>query len=199
MLRAGDELGQSQKGNNNPYCQDNELSWLNWELNDEQRKFLGFVRRVTKLWKEQPVFHHRHFYQGRSIRGSDIKDLSWFEPNGQEMSDAAWNDGNVRCLGVRLAGDFIDDVDDHGEPIVGDTLLLLFNAHIDVIPFLLPTSRDEDHWETLVDTANLLAEVVAERFHHRVFEQPGKLRLLPGLDQLGDISYRNVTLGGVGQ
>jgi glycogen operon protein len=153
MLCGGDELSHTQKGNNNAYCQDNDLTWLNWELNDEQKKFLEFVRTVTRIWGEQPVFQRRRFFQGRAIRGSDIKDISWFEPSGQEMSDEAWHAGFVKCLGVRLAGDLIGDVDERGDPITGDTVLLLLNAHHEAIPFALPATKPEHHWERLLDTA----------------------------------------------
>src|SRR5262249_13561076 len=81
MIRGGDELSQSTNGNNNTYCQDNETTWLNWELNEEQQRFLDFVQRVTRLWREQPVFQRRKFFLGRAIRGSEIKDISWFGPS----------------------------------------------------------------------------------------------------------------------
>ncbi|HZY86885.1 MAG TPA: glycogen debranching protein GlgX [Gemmataceae bacterium] len=158
MICGGDELGHTQKGNNNAYCQDNELTWLNWELNDEQRAFLEFVQRVVRVWKEQPVFQRRHFFLGRSIRGTDVKDISWLEPSGEEMTDDAWSTGFVKCLGVRLAGDLIGDVDERGEPIVGDTLLLLLNAHHEPIPFTLPTHKEGQRWERLVDTAEAANE-----------------------------------------
>ena len=103
---------------------------------------------------EQPVLHRRKFFQGRRIRGADIKDISWFDPSGQEMTDEAWNRRVVRCLGVRLAGDVIDEVDERGEPIVGDTLLLLLNADKEVVPFTLPETTLEERWETLIDTAD---------------------------------------------
>ena len=154
MICGGDELSHTQKGNNNAYCQDNELTWLNWDLNPEQQAFLDFVRKAARIWQEQPVFQRRKFFLGRKIRGSDIKDLSWFEPSGKEMSDEAWNAGFVKCLGVRLAGDVIGDVDERGEPIVGDTLLLLLNAHHEPLPFLLPETKPEHHWERLLDTAD---------------------------------------------
>jgi isoamylase len=153
MIRGGDELSHTQKGNNNAYCQDAEVTWLNWELNDEQQRFLEFVRMVTDIWRQQPVFQRRKFFLGRKIRGSDIKDISWFDPSGQEMSDEAWDAGFVRCLGVRLAGDLIGDVDEKGEPVVGETLLMLLNAHHEAIPFTLPVTRVEHHWECLFDTA----------------------------------------------
>jgi isoamylase len=158
MICGGDELSHTQKGNNNAYCQDNELTWLHWDLNDEQRAFLDFVRRVVRVWKEQPVFQRRGFFQGRSIRGTDIKDISWLEPSGEEMNDEAWNAGFVKCLGVRLAGDLIGDVDERGEPIVGDTLLLLLNAHHEKIPFTMPALKEGQRWERLLDTAEAVSE-----------------------------------------
>jgi glycogen operon protein len=153
MLLGGDELSHTQKGNNNAYCQDNELTWLNWELNDEQTRFLDFTRKVARIWREQPVFQRRQFFKGRAIRGSDIRDVSWFGPSGEELSDEAWNEDFVRCLGVRLAGDLIGDTDARGEPIRGDTLLLLLNAHHEEIPFTIPTAKVEHRWECLIDTA----------------------------------------------
>jgi glycogen operon protein len=153
MLLAGDELGHTQKGNNNAYCQDTELTWLNWELNEEEKAFLDFVKKVTQTWKEQPVFQRRKFFQGRAIRGTGIRDICWFGPDGNEMSDEDWNAGFVKCLGVRLAGDLIGDVDERGEPIVGETILMLLNAHHEPIPFVLPQTRAEHQWERLLDTA----------------------------------------------
>jgi glycogen operon protein len=163
MLCGGDELGHTQNGNNNAYCQDNELTWLDWELTPEQQDFLAFVRTVTRVWREQPVLHRRKFFQGRGIRGSDIKDISWLEPSGKEMPDEAWSVGFVRSLGVRLAGDLIGDVDERGERIVGDTLLLLLNAHHEPIKFTLPLHQDQQHWELLFDTAKPGCEVAIRR------------------------------------
>jgi glycogen operon protein len=154
MLLAGDELSHTQKGNNNAFCQDNELTWLNWELDAERQQFLEFVQRVAAIWHEHPVLHRRQFFQGRKIRGTDIKDISWFEPSGQEMSDAGWEAGFVKCLGVRLAGDLIGDINDRGEPIKGDTLLLLLNAHHEPLPFQLPGTPAEQPWQRLFDTAD---------------------------------------------
>ncbi len=153
MICGGDELGHSQAGNNNTYCQDNELTWLNWELDAEKQEFLAFVKQITLLWRTQPVFQRRRFFQGRGIRGSSIKDISWLDPSGQDMSDEAWNAGFIRCVGVRLAGDLIGDLDDHGEPILGETLLILLNAHHEAIPFTLPLTKSEHRWERILDTA----------------------------------------------
>jgi glycogen operon protein len=152
MMRGGDELSHSQLGNNNAYCQDNEITWLKWDLNTGQREFLEFTKRVVHIWREQPVLQRRRFFQGRAIRGSDVKDISWFGPSGSEMTDEDWNAGFVRCLGVQLAGDVIDEIDERGERIRGDSLLLLLNAHHEMIPFTLPLNRAEESWEHLLDT-----------------------------------------------
>jgi isoamylase len=158
MILAGDELSHTQHGNNNAYCQDNDISWLDWDLDDRRMEFLHFVQRCTTIWREQPVLQRRKFFVGRALRGSDIKDISFFEPNGKEMSDVAWKTGWVKALGVRLAGDVINEVDERGEPIRGDTLLLLVNAHWEELNFTLPETRVEHVWQTLLDTQDTTFE-----------------------------------------
>ncbi|MFP5504108.1 MAG: glycogen debranching enzyme GlgX, partial [Candidatus Sericytochromatia bacterium] len=152
MICAGDEFGRTQGGNNNAYCQDNRISWLDWRLSPAQEAFLAFTRRCLAIVKAQPVLHRRKFYRGIARRGQTAKDITWYEPTGQEMTDKAWNQHFVRCLGVKLAGDMIDETDDRGEPIAGDTLLLLINAHHEPLPFTLPPARPGSAWEVLVDT-----------------------------------------------
>ena len=154
MLLGGDELSHTQKGNNNAYCQDNELTHLNWDLDERKRKFLEFVKKCARIWRQQPVLQRRKFFLGRPIRGSEIKDISFFDPVGNEMSDEAWNNGSVRCIGIRLAGDLMNEVDERGEPIAGDTLFLMFNAHWEPIQFSLPIPRDGRVWEAMVDTSD---------------------------------------------
>src|SRR5271166_4704970 len=153
MLLAGDEIGHTQQGNNNAYCQDNELTWLNWELNDRQQKMLEFTRNVCRIRREHPVFQRRRFFQGRALRGTDIKDLSFLGPCGMEMTDEDWNQAYVKCLGVRLAGDLIGDMDERGEPVVDETALILLNAHHESVTFTLPKTRDEQIWERVLDTS----------------------------------------------
>ena len=152
MLLGGDELSHSQRGNNNTYCHDSELTWLKWDLDERERSFLGFVKKVINIWMTQPVFQRRKFFKGRALRGSEVKDISFFNPSGKGMSDDDWNAGFVKCIGVRLAGDLIDDEDERGEPIVGDTLLLLLNAHHEPLPFILPSTNPDHRWERLLDT-----------------------------------------------
>jgi glycogen operon protein len=154
MISGGDEMGRTQGGNNNAYCQDNEISWTDWEPTAERRDFLDFTRQVIRIWKDHPVLRRRKFFQGRRIRGADVLDIAWLDASGREMTDATWSSPDVRCLGVRLNGDAIDEVDERGARIVGDTLLLLLNAGDQMIAFTLPAMRDEERWETLIDTSD---------------------------------------------
>ncbi len=153
MLLAGDEFGHTQQGNNNTYCQDNELSWLNWDLAEDQRRFLAFVRNATQIRREQAVLQRRSFFQGRSIRGEGVTDVTWFAPSGKDMTDDDWA-AFVKCFGIRLAGDLIGEVDENGDPIVGDTLLMLMNADANTIPFTFPQTNPHHQWERLFDTAD---------------------------------------------
>ncbi len=178
MLLAGDEMGQTQQGNNNAYCQDNELSWINWELAPEHKELLAWVRRLTELRRDQPVLRRRRFFHGRKIRGTNVKDVTWFDPSGQEMSDEAWDASFVRCLGVLWSGDVIEDVDESGARIKGDALLILLNAHHEPIPFQLPALGKETQWELIVDSADVSG---------------GDPRFLPG-SQKYDLRERSLAL-----
>ncbi len=165
MICGGDEIGRTQRGNNNAYCQDNEISWYDWNLSDAQRALYEFTRKLLSLRHEQPVLHRRRFFQGRRIRGSDIKDIAWFRPDGTEMTDQDWQEPYVRCLGVRLAGDAIEEKDRKGRPIRGDTLMLLLNAHHEALPFVLPAHRDGARWEPLIDTSRQNGGADAKPLH----------------------------------
>jgi glycogen operon protein len=153
MLLGGDELGQTQKGNNNAYCQDNELTWLHWDLNERQQSLLRFVKRVIAIYHEQPVFQRRRFFHGEAIEGTAAPDIAWLDPDGTEMTSEAWKKAWVRSVGVVLFGTNID-IDEHGEEISGDTLVILFNAdHQNKVPFTLPLLDEKEVWELLLDTA----------------------------------------------
>jgi len=152
MILGGDEMGRTQHGNNNAYCQDNEISWFDWNLDDRRRSLLEFTARLIRLRLGHPVLHRRKFFQGRPLRGSGVKDLTWLRPDGEEMSDADWDSHWLRCLGLRLAGDALDEMDERGEPVTDDTLLILLNAHHETVPFTLPADAAGDRWEVLVDT-----------------------------------------------
>jgi isoamylase len=152
MLLAGDEWARTQNGNNNAYCQDNELSWFAWEHNAEQQELLEFTKKLIQLRRDHPVFRRPKFFQGRRIRGSEIKDVMWFNPGGNEMSDEEWASPFVRCLGMLLSGDTIDVLTFEGEPIRDETFLLLINAHFEPIAFVLP-GQEHLEWTLIVDTS----------------------------------------------
>jgi len=153
MIRAGDELSHTQQGNNNAYCQDNEISWLDWELDDRKQRFLDFVVRAVALKQQQPVLHRPKFFQGRAIRGTDVKDIVWLDPSGQEMTDEGWNADFMRAIGMRLAGDAITEVDERGERLAGDTLLVLLNTDENDLEFAFWSQQGDEQWELLFDTA----------------------------------------------
>jgi glycogen operon protein len=155
MLLHGDEIGRTQGGNNNAYCQDNEVSWYDWNLDDEKRAFLEFTSRLVHLRAEHPSLRRSKFFKGRRIRGSETRDIMWLRHDGKEMSDADWKNPATASLGMFLDGAGVDDVDEHGERLVDDDLILLFNASSIGIPFTLPALGDPNsQWELLLDTGN---------------------------------------------
>jgi len=153
MICGGDEIGRTQRGNNNAYCQDNELSWISWALEPGQADFLAFVQYLIGLRRSQPVLHRRRFFQGRAIHGIDVTDIAWFRPSGRAMDMVAWNTASVRALGVYLSGSEIAEGDADGERIEGDTLYIALNAHHERIRFVLPRQAPDQSWERLLDTA----------------------------------------------
>jgi glycogen operon protein len=153
MISHGDELGRTQLGNNNPYCQDNELTWMHWDLTKEQRALLDFTSLLVHFRRSQPVLRRRKYADGRNIRGGGVKDIVWLSPEGREMTDEMWNAEFVRCLGVVLAGNAMEEINEIGEPVIGDTLLILLNADREKVPFTLPpTSAGEYQWLRVLDT-----------------------------------------------
>ncbi|RLB47423.1 MAG: glycogen debranching enzyme GlgX [Deltaproteobacteria bacterium] len=148
MLLAGDELGRSQRGNNNTYCQDNELSWIDWERQDVV--LLEFVRRLIALRRAHPIFRRRRFFLGQDIRGG--RDIAWFTPDGAEMTAADWNLSFARAVGIYLDGGAIQSTDRRGEPLVDDSFFMIFNAHDGPLEFVLPHVRDGGSWEVYVCT-----------------------------------------------
>ena len=152
MLVAGDEMGRTQGGNNNAYCQDNEISWVDWNLSAADRDLLAFTQRIIALRNEHPVFRRRNFFQGRAIRGSEIKDIHWLKPDGSEMSDDEWAHDFARCLGVFLSGEAMMERDRRGRSIRDNNFLLIFNSHHETIPFHLPILREGCEWQAILDT-----------------------------------------------
>jgi isoamylase len=152
MISHGDEVGRTQFGNNNAYCQDNELSWIDWDLDEDRRTLLEFVRKLVQFRHAQPTLRRRKYFQGRNIRGG--KDVAWLSPDGREMDDAAWHAGFVRTLGMLLSGTAIEEVNERGAPITGDTLLVLLNGHTDKVPFTLPPHDADLQWQRVFDTVD---------------------------------------------
>jgi glycogen operon protein len=154
MLLAGDELGRTQHGNNNAYCQDNETSWLSWELSGEQRSFLAFVEYLVALRRHHPVFGRGRFLQGLPIPGEGVKDIAWLAPAGNEMTEVDWRQPFARALGVYLAGVALQRLDRRGRRLKDDNFLLLFNAHYEPITFVLPSLHAGHRWRRVLDTAS---------------------------------------------
>jgi glycogen operon protein len=152
MLLAGDEIGRTQRGNNNAYCQDDEISWVDWDTARDHEGFLRFVRRMLRIRQEHPVLRRRRFFQGRPIRGGGVKDILWLTPEGREMTDHEWTQDFARSLAVYLAGEALAETDARGRRLQDDNFLLLLNAHHDAIEFLLPGMRAGSHWQVLLDT-----------------------------------------------
>jgi glycogen operon protein len=152
MLLAGDEFSQTQHGNNNAYCQDSPVAWLDWNLSAGRIELLKFVRDLIQLRKTEPVFRRRHFFQGRSIFGAEVKDIYWIKADGTEMMDHDWTVPHARSLCLVLPGDQITEVGLRGERIIGDSFALLLNAHHDELPFRLGGRTRNIHWRCLVDT-----------------------------------------------
>ncbi len=151
MLCAGDEYGRTQGGNNNAYCQDNEISWLSWSVDERSVKLQNFTWKLIELRRQHPIFRRPKFFQGRKIRGGTDKDVMWFDPSGEEMTEEGWNTAHAKCLGMMLSGDAIDVRTFQNESILDRTYFLLLNAHHEEISFTLP-GRERVRWETVIDT-----------------------------------------------
>ncbi len=179
MLLGGDELGRSQGGNNNAYCQDDPISWFDWDLSEQDQALLAFTQRMLKIRRELPLLRRQKFFQGRPIAGHAIKDITWLRTDGEEMGEEEWQTSFIRALGVRLAGDTLNAYDERGEPWASDAVLLLMNAHHEDIPFTLPQGVGAGRWDVLIDTDASDVE-------------PGDQLLAPGDDF--DVAGRSLTL-----
>ena len=151
MLLHGDEIGRTQQGNNNTYCQDNEISWYDWKNLDSG--LLAFCQRLTHYRAVHPVFHRRRWFQGRPIYGGDVKDIAWFKLEGQPMTEEDWDMGHAKSLGVFLNGETIPNPNPKGEPRVDDSFYIILNAHHEPLEFLIPTIESRDAWMKELDTA----------------------------------------------
>jgi isoamylase len=153
MLAHGDELARTQRGNNNAYAQDNEITWVNWELDDRQKDLLAFTRKVLAIRQAHPTLRRRHFFRGTVVPGSEQKDVTWLRQDGKEMTPDDWNDPSAHVLGMLIDGAATDEVDERGHAVSGDTLLLLVNGGEQNVTFDLPPQDAKKIWVALVDTA----------------------------------------------
>ncbi len=163
MLAGGDEIGRTQRGNNNAYCQDNEISWFDWALDDRRRRLLAFTRRLIRFRRAHPELRRRKFFQGRPICAAGMKDLAWLRPDGRELTEADWASPALQAFGLRLCGQAMDEVDERGEPVAADTLLVLFNARPEEVAFVLPDAAPGTGWLLLLATERWEPPVPAPR------------------------------------
>jgi glycogen operon protein len=153
MLLGGDELSRTQHGNNNAYCQDNELSWSDWNLDERRRDFLEFTGRIIRLRREHPVFSRRRYVRADTLTPEGLKEIIWLNPDGHEMTERDWQQDFARCLGVYLAGGAIERRGRRGEPIRDSNFMLLMNAHHEAIPFRIAEMLSGKPWTAVLDTA----------------------------------------------
>jgi glycogen operon protein len=155
MICGGDEIGRTQQGNNNAYCQDNEISWYDWKLDDRRKSLLEFTTRLIELRKSHPNLRRKKFYQDRVVHHSHMKDIAWYRSDGQEMTEEEWNAGWVRSLGVMFNGRTLEQVNEMGQPVVDDTFLVLLNSCHEPVTYTIPCGPHDHGWEQVMDTSNL--------------------------------------------
>jgi glycogen operon protein len=175
MLAHGDEIARTQRGNNNAYAQDNELTWIDWELSPAQQHLQAFTRKLLAIRQAHPVLRRRHFFRGAAVPGSGQKDVTWIRPDGKELTDADWSTPDSHCFGMLIDGMATDEVDDRGRIVQGDTLLLLLNGGETPVRFTMPSLGDQKIWVVMVDTAKHDLPVVRRA---RVTVEPHTLMLL---------------------
>jgi glycogen operon protein len=177
MLLGGDELGRTQRGNNNAWCQDNETSWFDWNLDTERERLLAFTRRLIELRRRHPLLHRSHFFAGRTINGSGLPDIWWFRPDGRRMAQHDWQ-GSATTLGVFLNGQEIPDRTRDGGHVADDSFLVLLNGGAEPVTFLLPPVRFGRHWTLELSTFDPDAQAADYRYRHEVALEPRSLLVL---------------------
>ncbi|HXY66572.1 MAG TPA: glycogen debranching protein GlgX [Mycobacterium sp.] len=179
MVAHGDEIGRTQYGNNNVYCQDSELSWMDWSLVDKNGDQLAFTRKVTALRKSHPVFRRRRFFEGRPIRSGDqVRDIAWLTPAGDEMTSEDWDSDFGKCISVFLNGEALPEPDARGERVVDDSFLLCFNAHDHAVDFVMPHDDYAKEWTAELDTTDATGEVKLVVGHGGEVSLPGRALLV---------------------
>jgi glycogen operon protein len=180
MLLHGDEIGRTQRGNNNAYCQDNELSWVDWERAKENFTLEDFAREVSALRRDHPVFRRRRFFKGDPTRGfeSELGDIAWFTPGAEHMSESDWEVGFARTIAVFLNGDAINESDARGQRVVDDSFLLLFNANDQDMSFTVPDADYGERWAVVLDTAAPMADRGSVKAAEQVLVESRSLSVL---------------------
>ncbi len=178
MISGGDEMARTQQGNNNAYCQDDDISWYDWKLDDRKKRMLEFTAGLIQLRKKHPNLHRRKFFQDRQMRNSEGRDIAWYGADGKELGEDSWHAGWMRTIGVMLNGKTLDTVRIDGTPIEDDTFLLLVNAHHEALRFKLPEAPGGGGWQKLLDTANIMEPFDEEQAKLTVRMEARSLRLL---------------------
>ncbi len=155
MLCGGDEFARSQQGNNNCYCQDDELTWYDWKLDEPRKRLLEFTSRIIQLRKDHPNLHRRRFFQDRNIRGSLVRDIAWLGTDGNEVSDEVWNNAGNKSIGLLFNGKTLGVMDDDGQPVVDDSFLILVNASDNGVDYTLPEPPNKTPWRQILDTESI--------------------------------------------
>lgn len=179
MLASGDEIARSQCGNNNAYCQDDKITWLDWNLDDRRKRLLEFTSQLIAIRKKHPNLHRRKFFQDRQLRGSVERDIAWYGSDGKEFNDEQWDAGWVRSIALLLNGKTLNTADENGRPIVDETFLLLVNSHHEGVEFTLPQRTGEStRWGRVIDTNDLESPFKEELLGDQVTLSPRSLMLL---------------------
>ncbi len=155
MLTGGDEVARSQRGNNNAFCQDNELTWYDWNLDPPRKRLMEFTGQLIQLRLKHPNLHRRRFFQDRKIRGSVVRDIAWYAPDGQELSEESWNAPWNRAMGLMLNGKTLGWMDENGDPVEDDSFLILVNASEGGVEFTLPAVPNGHPWKHVLRTENI--------------------------------------------
>ena len=181
MLNGGDEIARSQRGNNNCYCQDNELTWHDWELDAPRKRLRDFTSKLIHFRLAHPNLHRRKFFQDREIRkkgGSTIiQDIAWFNPDGNQVPDEVWNAGWSRSIAVLLNGQTLQVTDEDGKDVIDDSFFLVVNAAKDGVEFVLPPSPSKNPWCQVIDTENIDDPFVAKEVRDKVIVGGRALKL----------------------
>jgi len=184
MLNGGDDIGRSQRGNKNCYCQDNELTWHDWNLDEPRQRLLDFTGKLIHFRLAHPNLHRRKFFQDREIRkkgeSTIIQDIAWFNTDGNQVSDEVWNTAWSRSIAILLNGQTLQVVNEEGEPVVDDSFLLVVNAAHEGVEFTLPPSPSGKAWLQVIDTENLEDPFVKVEVADRIIMGGRSLKLLSG-------------------